>query len=69
MSICGGPIPYESRCKLKLLNRDVNTVSPTTLEYLRWSKSSIAFDGMNHMDFVPKLGRFPIIVNPLVGAT
>jgi hypothetical protein len=27
------------------------------------------FDRTDHLDSIPKLGRFPLIVNPLVGTT
>jgi hypothetical protein len=38
MSIYGGPVPHESRCKLKLTSRTVNVVISAALEYLRWSE-------------------------------
>jgi hypothetical protein len=38
-------------------------------EYLRWSESLITFDRTDHSDSIPKLGRFPLIVDPLVGMT
>jgi hypothetical protein len=41
-------------------------VSPTTLEYLKWSKVPITFDRSDHPDFVPKLGQYPLIVLPIV---
>jgi hypothetical protein len=45
------------------------TCPPWVSEYLRWSESPITFDWTDHLDSVPKLGRFPLIVNPLVGMT
>jgi hypothetical protein len=36
------------------------------LEYLRWSKSLITFDRMDHLDSIPMSGKFPLIVDPLV---
>jgi hypothetical protein len=44
-------------------------VRPTTLTYLQWSESPIILDRMDHLDCFPKLERFPIIVDPLVGMT
>jgi hypothetical protein len=35
ISIYGGPVPHESRCKLKLMGRAVNAVSLAIMEYLR----------------------------------
>jgi hypothetical protein len=69
MSIYGGPIPHESRHKLKLTSWVVNAISPAALEFFRWSKSSITFDQMDHSGIMSKPGRFPLIVNPLVGTT
>jgi hypothetical protein len=51
------------------MGRAVNAVNPTTSEYLRWSDSPITFDRTEHPDCVPKSGRFPLIVDPLVGTT
>jgi hypothetical protein len=41
-------------------------VSSVTLEYLKWSEVSITFDHSDHPDFVLKLGRYPLIVSPIV---
>jgi hypothetical protein len=38
-------------------------------EYLRWSESPITLDQTDHSDSIPKPGRFPLIINPLVGTT
>jgi hypothetical protein len=69
MSIYGGPVPYESRRKIKLTSRTVNAISPTTMEYLRWSESPITFDWIDHPNNIPKPGRFPLIVHLLIGTT
>jgi hypothetical protein len=41
-------------------------VSPTTPEYLKWSKVPITFDCSDHPDFMPKPGCYPLIVSPIV---
>jgi hypothetical protein len=41
-------------------------VSPTTPEYLKWSKVPISFDCSDHPDFMPKPGRYPLIVSPII---
>jgi hypothetical protein len=41
-------------------------VSPATLEYLKWYEVPVTFDRSDHLDFIPKLGRYPLIVNPIV---
>jgi hypothetical protein len=69
MSIYGGPVPHESCRKLKLIYRAINAVSTVVLEYTCWSESLITFDRTDHPDSIPKLERFPLIVEPLVGTT
>jgi hypothetical protein len=64
--IYGGPDSYESRRKQKLTVWEVIEVSPATPEYLKWSKVPITFDRNDHLDFIPKLGRYPLIVSPIV---
>jgi hypothetical protein len=41
-------------------------VSPTTLEYLKWSEVPITFNRSDNPDFVPKLRRYPLIASPSV---
>jgi hypothetical protein len=41
-------------------------VPPVTLEYLKCSEVPITFDRSDHLDFVPKLGSYPLIVGPIV---
>jgi hypothetical protein len=64
--IYGDPNSYESRQKQKLTAWEVMAVSPTTSEYLKWSEVPIIFDRSDHLDFVPKLGRHPLIVCPTI---
>jgi hypothetical protein len=66
MSIYNRSILHESHRKLKLTSQAVNAVSLATLEYLRWSKSLISFDRMDHLDNIPKPRRFPLILDSLV---
>jgi hypothetical protein len=54
--IYGGPDSYESGRKQKL----------TAWEYLKWSEVPITFDRGDHPDSVPKPGRYPLIVSPIV---
>jgi hypothetical protein len=52
--------------KEKLIARKVMAVSPATPEYLKWFEVPITFDRSDHLDFVPKLGQYPLIVCPIV---
>jgi hypothetical protein len=69
MSIYRGPAHHESWCKLKLTGWAINAVNTVVPEYLRWSESPITFYWMDHPDSIPKPGRFPLIVDPLVRMT
>jgi hypothetical protein len=69
MSIYSGSALHESCRKLKLISWAINVVGAAVLEYLHWSESPITFDRMDHSDRIPKPGRFPLIVDPLVGTT
>jgi hypothetical protein len=40
-------------------------VSPASPEYLKWSEVPITFDHSDHPDFMPKMGRYPLIVSPI----
>jgi hypothetical protein len=57
---------YEPKRKHKLTAREVLAVSPTTPAYLKWSEVPITFDHSDHPDFIPKPGRYPLIICPIV---
>jgi hypothetical protein len=54
---------------LKLTSRAINVMSLVVSEYLRRSESPITFDRIDHPNSIPKPGRFPLIVDLLVGMT
>jgi hypothetical protein len=41
-------------------------VKPTTPEYLRWFEVSNTFNRTDHPNFIRKLGRYPLVVCPIV---
>jgi hypothetical protein len=67
LMIFGGPDAYGSKRDLKITTRQVNAVEPAVPTYLRWSESAITFDRADHPDLVPQPGRFPLVVDPVVG--
>jgi hypothetical protein len=67
MSMYDKPVPHVSHRKLNITRREVNVVCLATLTYLRWSESSNTF--RDNPNCVPKSGRLPLIVDPLVGMT
>jgi hypothetical protein len=62
--IFNGMDAYESKRKQKLTHREVMMANPGTPEFLRWSEMPIMFNRSDHLDCVPKLGRYPLIVSP-----
>jgi hypothetical protein len=50
----------------KLIAQEVVAVIPATLEYLRWSEVPITFDRSDYPNFIPKSGRYPLVVCPIV---
>ena len=37
--------------------------------FLKWSKAAITFDRKDHLDHIPQLGQFPLVVDPIIGKT
>jgi hypothetical protein len=37
--------------------------------FLKWLKTTLTFDRKDHPDHVLQLGRFPLIINPIIGKT
>ena len=40
---------------------------PAAPTYLRWSESTITFDRTNHPEGIPQPGRYPLVVDPIIG--
>lgn len=64
--IFGGSDAYKSKCRQKLIEREVNTVEPRIPTHPRWYDPAISFDHSHYPDYVPFPGRFPLVVNPIV---
>lgn len=64
--IFGGSSGYESKRSQNLTTREVNVIKPAVPQWLRWSESTISFDRSGHPNHIPHLGRFPLMVDPLV---
>jgi hypothetical protein len=47
--------------------REVCSVKVAAPVYLDWSDKPITFDQGDHPDFVPSPGRYPLIVDPIIG--
>jgi hypothetical protein len=56
----------KARKEVKLMTWEVMKVIPTTPEYLKWPEVPITFEQSDHSEFIPKLGRHPLIVSPII---
>ena len=67
LMIFGGSVAYDSKRCQKLVHREVYVTEPATPSFLRWSESTITFDRTDHPKSVPQPGRYPLMVDPIIG--
>jgi hypothetical protein len=65
--IYGGQAANASARHRKQERREVYLVKVAALVYLDWFDKPITFDRGDHPDFVPSPGRYPLIVDPIIG--
>ena len=41
-------------------------VEPIAPTFLRWSESAITFDRTDHLENAPQLGKYPLMVDPII---
>ena len=64
--IFGGSAAYGSKRRQKVTHHEVYTAQLATPPFLRWSESAITFDRIDHPDIVPRLGRYPLVIDPII---
>jgi hypothetical protein len=65
--IYGGQVANASARHRKQEHREVCSVKVAALVYLDWSDKPITFDQGDHPDRVPSLGKYPLVVDPIIG--
>jgi hypothetical protein len=65
--IYGGQVANASARHRKQERREVCSVKVAAPVYLDWSDKPITFDQGNHPDCVPSPGRYPLVVDPVIG--
>jgi hypothetical protein len=65
--IYGGHVANASARHRKQERRVVCSVKVAAPVYLDWSDKPITFDQGDHPDRVPSLGKYPLVVNPVIG--
>jgi hypothetical protein len=65
--IYGGQVANASARHHKQERREVCSVKVAAPVYLDWSDKPITFDQGDHPDCVPSPGRYPLVVDPVIG--
>jgi hypothetical protein len=65
--IYGGQVANASARHHKQERREVCSVKVVAPVYLDWSNRPITFDQGDHPDCVPSPGRYPLVVDPVIG--
>jgi hypothetical protein len=65
--IYGGQVANASAQYRKQERREVCSVKVATPVYLDWSDKPITFDQDDHPDYIPNPGRYPLVVDPIIG--
>jgi hypothetical protein len=65
--IYGGQVANASARHRKQERREVCSVKVAAPVYLDWSDKPITFNQGNHPDYVPSPGRYPLVVDPVIG--
>jgi hypothetical protein len=65
--IYGGQVANTSARHRKQERREVYSVKVAAPVYLDWSDKPITFDQGDHPDCVPSPGRYPLVVDPVIG--
>ena len=65
--IFGGSVAYDSKRRRKLARREVYMAKSATPAFLQWSEATITFDRIDHLESIPQLERYPLVVDPIIG--
>ena len=65
--IYGGRVANASARHRKQERREVCSVKVAAPVYLDWSDKPITFDQGDHHDCVPSPGKYPLVVDPVIG--
>jgi hypothetical protein len=65
--IYGGQVANASARHRKQEHREVCSVKVAAPVYLDWSDKPVTFDQADHPDHVPSSGKYPLVVDPIIG--
>ncbi|XP_066361161.1 uncharacterized protein [Miscanthus floridulus] len=67
LMIFEGSMAYDSKRCQKVARRQVYMAQPATPLFLRGLEAAITFDWTDHPNAIPHPGRYPLVVDPIVG--
>ena len=67
--IFGGPTANMTARQHKQERREVFSVTKATPSYLDWSEDTISFSHEDHPNYIPNLGLYPLVMDPIIGNT
>jgi hypothetical protein len=65
--IFGGRSAQLTTHQRKRERREVYATEPATPLFLDWSEEAITFGCDDHPDYIPNLGHYPLVVDPVIG--
>ena len=66
LMIFGGSDAIHSKRQHKVRYREACAVELAIPSFLSWSESSITFDQRDHPSHIAQLGRYPLVINPII---
>ena len=66
LMIFGGSDAIHSKRQHKVRYREACTAESVVPSFLSWSDSPITFDQRDHPSHVTRLGRYPLIIDPII---
>jgi hypothetical protein len=67
--IFGGPTVDMSNSQRKRERHEVLAAEKAPPTFLDWSKDAITFSREDHLNRIPNLGQYPLVVDPVIGNT
>jgi hypothetical protein len=65
--IFGGRSAQLTTRQRKHEHQEVYATEPATPSFLDSSEGAITFDHDDHPDYIPNLGHYPLVINPIIG--
>ena len=64
--IIGGPSAFKGCREQKVEAREINSISTTPIQPLRWSETPVTFSRDDHWIHIPDPGAYPLVVTPVI---